>query len=177
MCERLRLLGDLGPDEAVACDNRYTAAVAGAVKRFQARHSLQEDGIFGPTTLSALAVPISYRVAQLELTLERLRWLPPLQRGRFIVVNVPTYRLWAIDSSDDLSAPMLEMRVIVGTAARTPTPLFIGQMRYLEFNPYGTFRQVYRRRRSSRSWHTIWLICDRTTWNWLERTDGCCNWL
>jgi L,D-transpeptidase YcbB len=28
------------------------------------------------------------------------------------------------------------MRVIVGTAVRTPTPLFIGQMLYLEFNPY-----------------------------------------
>jgi murein L,D-transpeptidase YcbB/YkuD len=28
------------------------------------------------------------------------------------------------------------MRVIVGDALKTPTPLFVGQMRYLEFNPY-----------------------------------------
>jgi murein L,D-transpeptidase YcbB/YkuD len=48
---------------------------------------------------------------------------------------VPAYRLWAFDGRDPAGQP-LEMRVIVGAAARTPTPLFIGQMRYLEFNPY-----------------------------------------
>jgi murein L,D-transpeptidase YcbB/YkuD len=75
-------------------------------------------------------------VAQLALTLERLRWVPPPSSGRVVAVNVPTYRLWAFDARDKFSIPALEMRVIVGTAARTPTPLFIGQMRYLEFNPY-----------------------------------------
>ena len=52
-----------------------------------------------------------------------------------VVVDVPAYRLWAFDGRDP-AGELLEMRVIVGAAARTPTPLFIGQMRYLEFNPY-----------------------------------------
>lgn len=133
--ERLRLLGDL--DAAAEADGGiYTPELARAVRRFQARHGLSEDGVLGPDTLAALAVPPAQRVAQLELTLERLRWLPPPPRGRFIVVNVPAYRLWAFDGSGDPSVAALEMRVIVGTAARTPTPLFIGEMRYLEFNPY-----------------------------------------
>jgi len=136
--ERLHLLGDLDPDADVATgdDTVYTAELAAAVRRFQSRHGLAENGVLGPQTLGALGVPLRHRVVQLELTLERLRWLPPLPPGRFIAVNLPSYHLWAFDSRDNTLEPRLEMRVIVGTAARTPTPLFIGQMRYLEFNPY-----------------------------------------
>ncbi|MBQ5948480.1 L,D-transpeptidase family protein [Massilia sp. ST3] len=134
--ERLRLLGDLDPEESGKDGQQdYTPALAAAVTRFQGRHGLEEDGVLGSETAAALAVPPSQRVAQLELTLERLRWVPPLRKGRIIVINVPSYRLWAADTRDAAPQP-LEMRVIVGKAVQTPTPLFIGQMRYLEFNPY-----------------------------------------
>ena len=137
--ERLRLLGDLdaangGPESAA--DSLYTPALATAVRHFQARHGLAPDGKLGVATRAALAVPPERRVRQLELTLERLRWLAPLPRGRQVVVNLPTYRLIAFDNAHPGAEQPLEMRVIVGTAARTPTPLFIGQLRYLEFNPY-----------------------------------------
>ena len=133
---RLRLLGDLDAGAESDDDTTYSAALAAAVRRFQARHGLEADGVPGRQTLAALAVPPTHRAAQLALTLERLRWLPPPPRGRVIAINIPTYRLWAFDLSDANAAPPLEMRVIVGTAVRTPTPLFIGQMRYLELNPY-----------------------------------------
>jgi L,D-transpeptidase YcbB len=136
--ERLLVLGDLGADSAdgESAPGVYSAGLAHAVRRFQARHGLAEDGVLGPRTLAALSVPLPQRVAQLALTLERLRWLPPLPQGRMVAVNLPAYRLWAFDSSLPDPGPPLEMRIIVGTAARTPTPLFIGQMRYLELNPY-----------------------------------------
>ena len=136
--ERLQLLGDLDADADVAAgtDQVYSAQLAAAVARFQARHGLAPDGVLGAATFAALAVPPASRVAQLELTLERLRWLPPLPPGRVVAVNLPAYRLWAFDGAADPATPVLEMRVIVGTALRTPTPLFIGQMRYLEINPY-----------------------------------------
>jgi murein L,D-transpeptidase YcbB/YkuD len=73
-------------------------------------------------------------VRQLELTLERLRWLPDLAPGPLITVDLPAYRLWAYPAAPD-AAP-LEMRVVVGAAIKTPTPLFVGEMLYLEFNPY-----------------------------------------
>jgi murein L,D-transpeptidase YcbB/YkuD len=133
--ERLRLLGDLDPAAPAGSGDQYTAELATAVRRFQARHGLDDDGVLGPATMAALAVPPARRVAQLELTLERLRWLPRPPRGRVVVVDVPAYRLWAFDV-DEPAGPLLEMRVIVGAAARTPTPLFIGQMRRVEFNPY-----------------------------------------
>jgi murein L,D-transpeptidase YcbB/YkuD len=135
---RLQLLGDLpangaGPEDEIGI---YTPALADGVRHFQSRHGLAEDGVLGAASLAALAVPPGQRATQLALTLERLRSLPHLPAGRFVAVNLPAYRLWAFDSGAGAPEPRLEMRVIVGTAARTQTPLFIGRMRYLEFNPY-----------------------------------------
>ncbi len=135
--QRLVLLGDLDADDAddsAPEADLHTEALAEAIKRFQARHGLAETGALGRDTLAAFATPLGERVHQLVLTLERLRWIPTFRPGRVIIVNVAAFRLWAFDTATG-SAP-LGMRVIVGKAARTPTPLFIGQMRYLEFNPY-----------------------------------------
>lgn len=133
--ERLRALGDLDGSSPSGSAGLLAPDLVDALRRFQARHGLAPDGTLGPATLAALAVPPARRVTQLELTLERLRWLPQPPDGRLIVVDVPAYRLWAFDGRDT-AAPLLEMRVIVGAAGRTPTPLFIGQMRHVEFNPY-----------------------------------------
>ena len=131
----LLLVGD-APGAAPAVDDKYTAELAAAVKRFQARHGLLDDGVLGRDTVAAMNTPLAQRVRQLELTLERLRWLPDFSNGPIVAVNLPAYRLWAINNGDTNGPPPLEMRVIVGTAVKTQTPLFIGSMRYLEFNPY-----------------------------------------
>jgi murein L,D-transpeptidase YcbB/YkuD len=131
---RLELLGDLPPDAEPPKKSVYGPALAAGVRSFQARHGLDEDGVLGPATIAALNVAPEHRVRQLELTLERLRWLPDFSPGPLIAVDLPAYRLWAYPAAPD-AAP-LEMRVVVGTALKTPTPLFVGQLRYLEFNPY-----------------------------------------
>jgi murein L,D-transpeptidase YcbB/YkuD len=137
--ERLVLLGDLPAATAHPDDGIYSEAMEEGVRRFQARHGLIEDGVLGRGTIAALNVPPARRVRQLELTLERLRWLPDVGPGPLIMVDLPAYRLWAFQhaagGADSAEAP-LEMRVVVGTAVKTETPLFVGQMRYLEFNPY-----------------------------------------
>jgi murein L,D-transpeptidase YcbB/YkuD len=129
--ERLVLLGDLPPDAPPPADGVYSEAMEEGVRHFQARHGLLDDGVLGRGTVAALDVPLARRVRQLELTLERLRWLPDLGPGPLILVDLPAYRLWAFQDGTPL-----EMRVVVGTALKTETPLFVGQMRYLEFNPY-----------------------------------------
>ncbi len=131
----LALVGD-EPGTAPAVDDRYTPELAAAVKRFQARHGLLDDGVLGRDTVASMNTPLSLRVRQLELTLERLRWLPDFSSGPIVAVNLPAFRLWAINNGDTDGPEPLEMRVIVGTAVKTQTPLFIGSMRYLEFNPY-----------------------------------------
>jgi murein L,D-transpeptidase YcbB/YkuD len=131
--ERLVLLGDLPADAPAPSEGIYSEQMKEGVEHFQARHGLTDDGVLGRATVDALNVPPSQRVRQLELTLERLRWLPDVGRGPLIMVDLPAYRLWALDKD---GAEPLEMRVVVGAALKTETPLFVGQMRYLEFNPY-----------------------------------------
>lgn len=128
--QRLLELGDL--TDAAADD----AQLATALRRFQQRHGLGADGVAGPATLAALNVPLRQRVRQLGFALERLRWLPALPDARVVVINLPSYRLWAVDRHDGETRPLLDMPVIVGKAMRTPTPVFIGAMRHVEFNPY-----------------------------------------
>jgi murein L,D-transpeptidase YcbB/YkuD len=136
--QRLVLLKDLPADAAPPPDGIYSDAMEEGVRHFQARHGLDDDGMLGRATVDALNVTPARRVRQLELTLERLRWLPEVGRGPLIMVDLPAYRLWAMQdgvNADSAEAP-LEMRVVVGSALKTETPLFVGQMRYLEFNPY-----------------------------------------
>jgi murein L,D-transpeptidase YcbB/YkuD len=131
---RLAMLGDLAPELAATQDERYGPELAAAIERFQERHGLGADGLLGRQTLLALAVPPGVRVRQIELSMERLRWLPDLSGGPVIAINLPSFYLWAFEAGK--AQPALQMRVIVGKAVRNPTPLFIGDMRYLEFNPY-----------------------------------------
>ncbi len=109
--------------------------VAG-LKRFQALYGLQVDGTLGRTTYAALTVPLAQRVRQIELTLERWRWLPPLQAPS-IIVNIPEFRLFAPSAGQDREDQMLRMDVIVGRQyARTRTPVFSADMKYVVFRPY-----------------------------------------
>ena len=136
--ERLRLVGDLADEDPAPMGNKYEGALVDAVKRFQDRHGLKADGVIGRDTLQQLGVPLSDRVRQIELSLERLRWLPKLPAGHpVIAVNVPSFRLWAFANGGDDTAAQLTMPVIVGRAAGArETPIFIGEMRYIEFSPY-----------------------------------------
>jgi murein L,D-transpeptidase YcbB/YkuD len=86
-------------------------------------------------TLAALNTPVAKRVQQLELALERLRWLPDLASGRFVGINIPMFRLWAWDAAQPAEVP-ISMGVVVGKALNTRTPVLSSDMRYLIFRPY-----------------------------------------
>jgi murein L,D-transpeptidase YcbB/YkuD len=134
---RLATLGDLPADSATfGGDDRYSGAVVDAVRRFQARHSLPADGMLGPTTFAELNVPLTTRVRQIQLALERLRWLPPIRHQPFLVVNVPAFELFGFDSAGGVGAPSLRMKAIVGKALGTLTPVLAEQLRYAVFRPY-----------------------------------------
>ena len=101
----LRLIGDLPESAVIPADSRlYEGALVEAVKRFQQRHGLRPDGYLTVNTLDQLNVPLSERVEQIRLTMERYRWLsydfpqPP------IIVNIPGYRLYALDKSGKIAS-------------------------------------------------------------------------
>jgi murein L,D-transpeptidase YcbB/YkuD len=105
-----------------------------AVRRLQDRFGLEADGVLGRDTFRAAHREPAQLAEQVALALERLRWLPDLGRGRFVVVNVPAYHLWAFESPDE--PPVLGMKIVVGRAMRSLTPLFYGEMRSLTLRPY-----------------------------------------
>jgi murein L,D-transpeptidase YcbB/YkuD len=134
--ERLILLGDLSAAAPATPDNRYEQPMVDGVSRFQDRHGLEPDGVLGKQTLAELNMPLATRIRQIELSMERLRWLPYFPDGPLIAVNIPSFKLWAFDAGSSSLEPTLGMRVIVGQSMRTQTPAFVGEMRYIEFNPY-----------------------------------------
>jgi murein L,D-transpeptidase YcbB/YkuD len=132
----LAVLGDLRADAAPAADpNLYDPALADAVRRFQERHGRGADGIVGPATRRDLAVPPAARAAQIELAMERLRWLPASFSGRAVLVNVPEFRLRGFVAGEP--GARIAMNVVVGSAARrTETPIMHADLRYVVFRPY-----------------------------------------
>lgn len=131
-------LGDLVPNAVFTTEpDRYAGALVLAVMHFQRRHGLQVDGVLGRSTGAELAVPLGERVAQIELALERWRWLPDHAPDRYIVVNIPAFRLYAFENDSIAAHPVLSMNVVVGDAeGRHDTPVFVGEMRELVFRPY-----------------------------------------
>ncbi len=130
----LRLVGDLPPEAVLPADSQvYAAPLVDAVKHFQRRHGLDDDGRLGPATIKQLNVPLQDRVLQLQLTLERWRWLPAEFSAPPIIVNIPDFRLRALDENNNV---VMDMRVVVGKAMRTQTPVFTREMTYVVMRPY-----------------------------------------
>jgi murein L,D-transpeptidase YcbB/YkuD len=137
LAARLRVVGDLVPAAASAAESTpalYDGALVEAVKGFQARHGLDGDGVIGAGTIRALSVPLARRIRQLELAMERMRWLPKLSDHPNVFANVALFRLWATDPRS--GAEPLRMRIVVGKSLKHATPIFLEQMEYVVFRPY-----------------------------------------
>src|SRR4029453_10523856 len=113
-----------------------SADLVGGIRRFQTRQGSEPDGVIGPATAARLNRPFAQRVRQIELALERFRWLPPSFSGPPIIVNIPAFRLHAFRGSTEREDDMLAMDVVVGDALDKQTPVFAADMRYLIFRPY-----------------------------------------
>jgi len=134
LAQRLQALGDLAAGTPVP--QRLEGELLAALIRFQERHGLTPDGVLGRKTLQQLNVPPEQRAEQIALTLERLRWTPLRQASRMVVVNVPEFVLRAYEVQDGKIDVKLTMKVIVGKALDTRTPVFDEEMRFIEFSPY-----------------------------------------
>jgi L,D-transpeptidase YcbB len=114
------------PPEPELFDTGLTAAI----REFQQRNTLTPDGSVGRGTLAALNVPISDRIRQIQVTMERWRWMPDDLGDRHIVVNIAGFEMRLVRHG----VTELAMGVQVGLPYRQ-TPMFSDMMRYIEFNP------------------------------------------
>lgn len=129
------------------------AAVETAVKRFQRLHGLEEDGVVGPRTLRELNVPLPDRIRQIELNLERWRWLPATLGERHAIINIPQFELSAVEHGH----AVLRMRIIVGKDFDHRTPVFTSEIEQIVFSPY---------------WNVPDSIADRELWPKQRRDAG-----
>ena len=127
---RLVVSGDL-PSGPVPAQPVFDAPLREGLKRFELRHGLKEDGLVDKETLAALNVPVEDRIRQIELNLERWRWLPEELGRRHILVNIPSFQLTGYDDG----RPTIEMRVVAGKQD-SPTPIFSDDMTTVVFSPY-----------------------------------------
>lgn len=125
---RLALLqGDLFANNS----NLYDADLEEAVKTYQRRNGLSEDGIISNGVIGELNVPLKKRVQQILVNMERARWLPVQPGSNFVMVNIPEFKLHVLNKSQQ----ELEMKVIVGSALHN-TVIFTAQLQYIVFSPY-----------------------------------------
>jgi murein L,D-transpeptidase YcbB/YkuD len=129
---RLAASGDL----AMAADNQsadFGPALKASVAAFQRRHSLDDDGIVGKQTIASMNVPVGHRIDQLRASLERLRWVNQEAAETLVAVNIAGYRAYFYrDGEMEWST-----RAMVGKSYRK-TPVFRGDIQYMEFNPTWT---------------------------------------
>jgi len=129
-------VGDMQDETDGKQSIQYTDKIVKGIKKFQQQHGLGADGVMGKETIDALNVPLKDRVTQIELAMERLRWLPVFNSGPYIIVNIPAYQLWAFDDIDQNNANITSMKVVVGKALDHQTPVLMAEMHFIDFNPY-----------------------------------------
>jgi murein L,D-transpeptidase YcbB/YkuD len=128
--KRLAVSGDLV--EGAETDI-FDHGLAEAVKSYQQRHGLTVDGNVGPQTRRSLNIPVSARIRQICINMERWRWMPRKLGKRYLMVNMTGFELYIMENG----SPVLSMPVIVGKSYRA-TPSFSGLVSTMEYNPYWT---------------------------------------
>ena len=130
--ERLRITGDL-PRSADSRSPAFDEALKQGVEQFQYRHNLDQDGAIGPQTLAAMNVTVDQRIDQVRVNLERIRWVIRDIEDEFVITNIAAFRTYLVRDRQIVWSA----RSQVGRYYRQ-TPVFKGQMKYLQFNPTWT---------------------------------------
>jgi murein L,D-transpeptidase YcbB/YkuD len=127
--KRLIVTGELAAMEGEA--DAFDGALLLAVKKFQQRHGLLDDGNVGAGTVAEMNGAAKDRVDQLVINLERRRWLAGQLGDRYIYVNIADHDLKIVEKGKSVYTA----RVVVGRPYHE-TPVFSGLMTYIELNPY-----------------------------------------
>jgi murein L,D-transpeptidase YcbB/YkuD len=133
LARRLIITGDLAPRVGVAKLTIYDEALQQGVRRFQKRHALETDAVIGPATLRALNVPVEKRVEQLEINIERARWVLDDIEDDFVLVNIAGFQAYVLRDRK----VTWETKVQVGSAFHQ-SPVFRDEIKFVVINPTWT---------------------------------------
>lgn len=108
----------------------FDETLESVLKIFQKIHGMTADGTVGERTLKMLNQSLDDKRAQIMATMEKWRWIPENHSSRYIMVNIPAFKLTAYTNN----IPDLSIRVIIGQAYRH-TPIFMSVVDAISFNP------------------------------------------
>lgn len=128
---RAQINEEMAQTSAAPDENYYDDKLVEAVKRFQAKYGLGEDGVIGKRTVEMMNRKPDWRVCQVRINLDRQRALDRvITTDRYALVNIPSFDLTIFDDGK----PLKEMKVIVGRLDRK-SPLMSDMIRLLVFSP------------------------------------------
>ncbi len=122
---------DAPPAVEVSDPEVFDTTLEAAVKTFQRRHTLDDDGVVGPRTLAAMNVTVQERLTIIQANLERWRWLPDHFGQRYIRVDIAGFTMAVVEEGEEVFGS----KIVVGMAERQ-TPVFTADMSYVVFSPY-----------------------------------------
>jgi murein L,D-transpeptidase YcbB/YkuD len=132
MRKRLTITGDLvndNPADPLLFDDELEQAV----KNFQFRNNLTQDGAVGKNTLAQMNVPVAIRIDQIRINMERARWIMHKLEKDFLVVNIAGYNIRRLTDKE----VVYYSPVIVGRPYHQ-SPIFKGTIQYFVINPTWT---------------------------------------
>ena len=132
LAARLRRTRDLPADANIPDPKIFEEPLVTALKHFETRNGIEPDGILTQSSYSKLETSFARRATQLKLAVERWRWLPYQAGDPYVTVNIPEFRLRAYEGERQA----LTMKVIIGEAGGSHTPVFIDRIESLVFRPY-----------------------------------------
>lgn len=125
---RLKYSGDLATNDT---SSLFTPDLKEAVKSYQRRFGLTDDGVIGKSLLASFNDPVEKRIQKILINMERIRWVPANPPQDYFLVNIPAYKLYVYEKGD----LAWTMNVVVGAVAHN-TVIFNGDMKYVVFSPY-----------------------------------------
>ena len=122
---------------ANADDTHYDAAVAEAVRKFQASVEMKPTGLLDSATVRAINSPKRDRqIDTVVVNMERWRWLPrdlgaASIGDAYVILNIPDYTLRVMQKG----AQVWTTRVVTGKPGVHATPLLTETMKFITVNP------------------------------------------
>jgi murein L,D-transpeptidase YcbB/YkuD len=126
--QRLADFGDLADEDSSAV---FDEALTAAVKKAQKQFGNLQSGKIDQKLINALNVPAEARIQQMLINLERMKWTPSIPETKFILVNIPEYKLHVFEANKEV----LNMGIVVGKAA-SKTVIFSNELKNIVFSPY-----------------------------------------
>jgi murein L,D-transpeptidase YcbB/YkuD len=129
---RLITLGFLDTNKVKINDfTLYDSLLAEPITNFQRANGFNGDGLIDKSTIERLNITPKEYIDKIKLTLERFRWLDYSDTAKYILVNIPDFKVYAIENYKE----QFNIVICAGRKGEWETPILYGQISYMVLNP------------------------------------------